>query len=100
MKNHIRFTISKGEPFTLPYDKALQLLSSPGQLVMLKDEKGNWTGQTINKAHIICTDIDSEKGERITDKDRLLENPDAKPLTEEDRVKIAGLVKKYKPKFL
>lgn len=100
MKPYVKITMSKGEPFSLPYEKALQLLSNAQQIVMLTDENGKWSGETINKAHIVCTDIDSEKTSRITDESRLLEDPNSRPMTEEQRAQVGILLEKYKPNFL
>lgn len=56
----VRITLSKGAPFTLPYEQAMDMLNSPQQIILLQGEDGEWSGQTINKAHIVCTDRDSE----------------------------------------
>ena len=51
----IEITMSKGNSFTLPYPKAQKLLESEQQIILVHDDKGNWTGESINKAHIIST---------------------------------------------
>ena len=52
--------MSKGDPITLPEDKAMSVIKSQDQIVCVGDDKGNWTGITINKAHIVDTMIDSD----------------------------------------
>lgn len=52
--------MSKGDPITLPEEKALSVIKSQDQIVCVGDEKGNWTGITINKAHIVDTMIDND----------------------------------------
>ena len=42
--------------YLLPDRKAEQILASPKNIVMIDDENGNWTGETINKSFIICTE--------------------------------------------
>jgi hypothetical protein len=56
----IKFILSKGDPITLPFEKAETVLTSQQQIVMITDESGKWTGQTINKAHIVVTMRDRE----------------------------------------
>ena len=90
--NYIKFTISRGEPFSLPMEQAEQVLNSPNQLVMLKDKDGKWSGQTINKAHIICTDLDIEAtdSERARTSIKLNEGKEA-PQTPEERARVAKI---------
>jgi hypothetical protein len=64
----IRFTLSKGDPFILPFLQAERLLDGEGQLVKITNDAGEWTGQTINKAHIVCTDRDTEEEAKWKDR--------------------------------
>jgi len=84
----IKFIMSqKGLEFTVSEETAEEILTSPQQLVPVKDLNGNWTGETINKAHIIATERD-----RFEEKDwwqkntQKLEEPKKK--TKEDKEKI------------
>jgi len=64
----IKFVMAKGEEITLPYEQAQKVLNSPQQIVQITDEQGNWTGITINKAHIVCTkeDIEAREDQRTS----------------------------------
>jgi hypothetical protein len=55
---HIRFEMSNRTSFTLPRDKAEAIMASPQQLIRVTDENGEWTGEVINKAHIVDTKPD------------------------------------------
>lgn len=52
---YIKFIMSKGDQITLPEEKALSVIKSKDQIVCVGDDNGNWTGITINKAHIVDT---------------------------------------------
>ncbi len=39
-------------------DVAEAILESSNQLIKILDENGNWSGETMNKAHIINTKVD------------------------------------------
>jgi hypothetical protein len=75
-RKYIKFTMSRGEPIILPEDKALKVLQSQEQVVMIKDENNEWDGTTINKAHIVSTAYDND-----TTRDRLprIAPPEEKP---------------------
>lgn len=60
---HIKIILSNREEFTLPEDKAIALINSNEQLVQIT-KKGDWTGETINKAHIVCTKVDRDETRR------------------------------------
>lgn len=59
----IRFVMSGRKEFTVDEYQAMEILSSPQQLIPIKTMGGDWTGETVNKAHIVCTerDRDAEK---------------------------------------
>ena len=85
---YIKFVMAKGENITLPYEKAQQVLSSPQQVVRILDENGNWTGTTINKAHIICTkeDLERLKDQQIISKEFQITEPGER----EKRLRVPG----------
>lgn len=57
----IRFVMSRGKEFSVDEIQAKEILSSPQQLIPIHSIlKGEWTGETINKAHIVCTERDRE----------------------------------------
>lgn len=92
----VRIKFRDKTSIVMEMDQAEEILSSNQQLVMLYDDKGVWTGQSINKSEIIGTDRDFNE-ERIE-----LSNKDVKALTEpilsqEERKR---LLEKYKPVFL
>ena len=68
---YVKFTMSSGEPITLQADKAERLINDPKQLLMIYDDNGQWTGKTINKAHIVSTDRDIEKERSEVEQERL-----------------------------
>ena len=55
----IKFNMSSGESITSDFEMAEKILNSEGQLVMMMVD-GQWTGKTINKAHIVSTVVDDE----------------------------------------
>jgi len=57
----IKFTMSRGNDISLPMYKAEEIIADEGQLLAIYNDKGNWTGKTINKAHIVSTEFDLEK---------------------------------------
>ena len=66
---YIKFIMSTGDSITLPIDKAERVLNSPSQIVRIT-RNGEWTGETINKAHIVLTKEDTAKEleSRLVDK--------------------------------
>lgn len=54
MKN-IEITMSSGPAIIVPFEKAEKLLNSKDQLLKIVGPDGNWTGESINKAHIVST---------------------------------------------
>ena len=95
----VKLTLSKGDPFTLPYDQALKLLNSSEQIILLQDENGGWSGQTINKAHIICTDRDLE-AEASWRNEKVLALPEGEvKMSEEEIQKIERMKGEIGKKF-
>ena len=72
MREFIKFVMSKGDPITLPMELAEKLIDKESQLLKIPDKNGNWTGQVINKAHIISTDHDTDKERIEAENDRML----------------------------
>jgi len=68
---YIRFNMSKGNPITVPEEKALLLLKSERKIDLISDEEGNWTGESINKSHIVSTQRDFEKERDVAEKKRI-----------------------------
>ena len=93
----IKFIMSSGPGLIIPFDKAQSILESPQQIVMLYDEKGDWTGKTINKAHIVDTDIDYSEI-RASDRPPELSEPmvDPKLIKKLTSIKPEYLKKPYK----
>ena len=67
----IKFVMAKGENIILPYEQAQKILNSHQQIIQVLDDNGEWTGTTINKAHIICTkeDFEAEKDKQVISKE-------------------------------
>ena len=60
----VRFIFeNKKVSFSVPFEKAQAILSDQEQVILITDKDGNWTGETINKAHLVATepDLDAEK---------------------------------------
>jgi len=56
---YIKFVMISRDSFTLPRDQAERIMESPGQFFKVTDpDTGEWTGETINKAHIVDTKPD------------------------------------------
>ena len=53
--------MSKGNPISLPIELAERLIDDESQLIKIPNPTGQWSGQTINKAHIISTDVDVDR---------------------------------------
>jgi hypothetical protein len=53
--------MSKGNSIILPFEKAKKVLLDPSQIVLVADDNGEWSGITINKAHIVSTDIEPDE---------------------------------------
>jgi hypothetical protein len=68
---YVKFILSKGDPITLPINIAEMIISGEDQLAMVPDEQGMWSGKTINKAHIVSTDIDFKRMERESEDERM-----------------------------
>jgi len=60
-EKYIKFTMSKGRGFSLPEHKADIVINHENQLVQITDDDNNWTGETINKAHIVSTEVDKDR---------------------------------------
>lgn len=56
---YVKFILSDHKTtITLPFAQAERVIDSPQQIVKIAGEDGSWTGETINKAHIIGTKRD------------------------------------------
>ena len=70
----IKFVMTgKNKDFTIDEFQAKEILSSPQQLIPVKDWHGNWTGETINKAFITCTERDRDAERTYHDEVQRLE---------------------------
>lgn len=102
MKKYIEFIMRNKElNFTVDEDKAMNILKSPDQMIILKEEDGSWGGKSINKSEIIGTRVDKERTHDEHEKNMkkiALGEPDEN--SEEMRLRRAELVDKYKPDFL
>lgn len=92
----IRFYMSNKEEFLFDEETAEMILDQQNQIVRIADENGKWTGQSVNKAHIICTKIDWGETRHLNRKseDRQIEAP------EKNLEHIRALLKDYRPDFL
>ena len=59
-KKYIQFTLSQGIKITVDEEQAKEILKSTQQLIPIV-KNGEWTGETINKAHIVATRRDYEE---------------------------------------
>ncbi len=88
---YIKILFRNKSEISLSFEKAQRLLDSPNQLIKITDEKGNWTGETINKSEIVGTVVDHM--------DNLIGPPKVED-TPEIIEKRRELLKKYKPIWL
>ena len=51
----IKIVMSRGEDVYVTEEQAKNILSSQEQLIAIADKNGQWTGNTVNKAHIVST---------------------------------------------
>ncbi len=67
----IQFVLSNKKTFLLDDEQARRVIESPHQLVMLCNEAGVWTGNSINKAFVVHTEYarDAELAKRADDGD-------------------------------
>lgn len=94
IQKFIKIKMRDKTSITLPIEQAEQVLTSTQQIIMLYDEEGKWTGESLNKAEIVGTQRDYDQ-ERIFNH-RLPELPSG----EKDVVEISKLLKDYRPEFL
>ncbi len=80
-------------------DIAEAILDSEDQLVKIVDENGRWTGETLNKAHIINTKFDVDETRQLNK-----EIPKLPKMSKKEEKEMLDTRKKmllkYKPKFL
>ena len=89
----IKFVMAKGENIILPYEQAQKILNSHQQIIQVLDDNGEWTGTTINKAHIICTkeDFEAEKDKQVISKEFRLPQAGDSTVDEKDKpVRVLG----------
>lgn len=92
----VRIKFRDKTSIVMEMEQAEEILSSNQQLVMLYDDKGVWTGQSINKSEIIGTDRDFYEERRETSNSEVEALPEP-VLSQEERKK---LLDKYRPVFL
>ena len=99
MNRFIKFTMSDGPHFTLPEAIAQRILDSAQQMIKVTDQNGKWTGQTINKAHIISTDRDRD-AERDFNLQNVRQLPEPeKTITPEQEKRIGEIRKQISDRF-
>ncbi len=77
----IQFVMSDRSTITLDKEKAEAVLTSPENVVMITDDKGQWSGVTINKSYLLLTRVDYDAVEgTITSEDRLLPERPSDPV--------------------
>jgi len=99
MKKLVKFKFRDKTTQTFSLEEAEAIMSSKDQIVMLYNEKGEWTGKSINKSEILGTERDYYE-ERIENSKnevpRLLE-----PKQDNKTVSSVGhTLASYKPEFL
>ena len=89
-----------GKKITLPFDKAEEILCSDSQIIIIDNEKGEWSGISINKADITMTERDRE-AEREYVQDHLPKNgaPKEKKLTQKEKDVIEEKKKEISEKY-
>lgn len=93
----VRFYMANKKEYLFDEETAEMILDQEEQIVRLADKDGKWTGESLNKAHLVCTDVDwieTRQESRRENKDHLLEEPD------KDVSQIKHFLKIYKPEFL
>lgn len=93
----IKFSMQdKKDDFTLPMEKAEQILTSSQQTIMVLNEGGSWSGIFVNKAYIKKTDrdYDAEREWKMKNPSPALAEPEGTPVTPEYMARISGEVKK------
>lgn len=91
----IRFVMSKGDPIIVSEIQARAILASDQQIVPIV-ENGEWTGEVVNKAHIVSSyrDVIAESDKRLEESLKL---PSAdRPLTEEEKIERQKLIDKVR----
>jgi hypothetical protein len=83
---YVKFTLSKGDPITLPIEIAERLINSDGQLMKIPETDGSWSGKLINKAHIVSTDLDKDRMRSEAENERMrIVKLEAPAMTDEQR---------------
>lgn len=97
--------MSDGPHFVLQEDLAMRIIDSAQQMIKVTDREGKWTGQTINKAHIISTDRDRD-AERDWHRSNARQLPEGKEIItpeqqkrmEKKRKEISDMMRSWKGK--
>ena len=92
---YIKFFLTRGDTVTLPEDKALAVLNSSDVLIRITDEKGEWTGDTIHKSHIVQTVRDWEK-----EKEQRLKAPRIDEPRSQGPQHIGNIARNFRPSFM
>lgn len=81
MKKLVKIKFRDKTHMTVTLEQAEAILQSPDQLIMLYDEEGNWTGQSINKSEIVGSDRDFYEEDREDNKNLplLIGKPEISP---------------------
>jgi len=94
----IKILLTKGDPITVTEEQAKAILSSSELLFPITDEKGVWTGDVVHKSHIVQMSRDREAEREAQLKNPRIDDPNNKPLTEEQRELSKKLLQKFKPR--
>ncbi len=94
MQKFVKIKMRDRTSITLSIEEAEEVLKSEKQLIMLHDEDGNWTGQSINKAEIVGTERDRDEERQFS------ADVPALPSGEKDVEAIRAKLKKYKPEWM
>lgn len=92
--------MSSGDGISVPLEQAETVLKSEAQLVRIIGKDGLWTGQVINKAHIVLTDRDRAR-EKVEDDAERMKNPrlnEPRPTPEQIK-KTEAIKKQIRDKF-
>ena len=94
---YVKFTLSKGDPITLPINVAERLINRDGQLMKIPDPDGTWSGKLINKAHIVAIDLDKDRMRSEAENERMrITKLSAPPMSDEQRKNNLEAMEKIK----
>lgn len=58
---YVKIILSRGNPVSVSKEQAEKIFASKNQMLSILDENGKWTGEMINKSHIVKTEPDYDR---------------------------------------